>query len=359
MRRLSAALLGATGIAGQQFLSFLAGHQYFELKILSASERSVGKPYKSAVKWYQEFGIPEEFADIEVMLTEDALKNADVDIVFSALPSNIAEQIEPEFAKKGITVFSDAGCFRKDTDVPVMIPEINYQHIKLLEIQRKKRAWKGGLVKNPNCTTVTAAMALGPLKKYGIKRVNLASMQAVSGAGYDGVPSMAITDNVIPYIVGEEEKVEFENLKILGDFDETKGEVNLLPAVFSASCHRVNTLYGHIEALFIEFEREVDIEEVKDSIRNFTSKPQELQLPSAPKIPIYLTEDPFRPQVRMDRNAGEPDRCKGMSATVGRVRYDNNEKNRIKLITLAHNSIRGAAGNLVLTAELAFRYELI
>lgn len=359
MRKLSAALLGATGIAGQQFMSFLADHPFFKLEVLSASERSKGKPYKEAAKWYQEFKIPEEFTDIEVTSTEDALKNANVDIAFSALPSNVAEQIEPEFAKRGITVFSDAGCFRKEKDVPVMIPEINYPHIKLLEIQREKRGWKGGLVKNPNCTTVAAAMALGPLKKFGIKRVNLASMQAVSGAGYDGVPSMAITDNVIPYIAGEEEKVEFENLKILGDLDETKKEVKLLPAVFSASCHRVNTLYGHIEALFVEFENEVDIEEVKNCIRNFTSEPQRLELPTAPKIPIYLTEDPFRPQVRIDRNAGEPDRCKGMSATVGRVRYDHEEKNRIKLITLAHNSVRGAAGNLVLTAELAFKYELI
>jgi aspartate-semialdehyde dehydrogenase len=257
------------------------------------------------------------------------------------------------FAEKGVTVFSDAGCFRKEKDVPVMIPEINYQHIKLLYAQRKNRGWKGGIVTNPNCTTVAAAMALGPLRKYGINRVFLSSMQAVSGAGYDGVPSMMITDNVVPYIPGEEEKVEFENLKILGELDETSGEVKPLPAVFSASCHRVHTLYGHIEALFVEFDNEVDIEDVKRSIKEFKSRPQELELPTAPKIPIYLTEDPYRPQTRLDRNAGEPLRCRGMAATVGRVRYDHDEKNRIKLITLAHNSVRGAAGNLVLAAELA------
>lgn len=352
MGRLSAALLGATGIAGQQFLPFLAGHPYFELKVLSASARSAGKIYKDAVKWYQEYPIPDEFVNMPVIPTEEALEKANFDILFCALPSEIAAEWEPKFAEKGITVFSDAGCFRKEKDVPVMIPEVNYDHINLLSIQRKNRNWKGGIVKNPNCTTVAAAMALAPLKKYGIKRVFLASMQAVSGAGYDGVPSMAIIDNVIPYISGEEEKVEFENLKILGDLDEANGEVKLLPAVFSASCHRVPTLYGHIEALFIELEKEVDINDVKDSIRNFTSKPQQLELPTAPKIPVILTEDPFRPQVRLDRNAGEPDRCKGMSATVGRVRYDHDEKNRIKLITLAHNSIRGAAGNLILTAEL-------
>jgi aspartate-semialdehyde dehydrogenase len=164
---------------------------------------------------------------------------------------------------------------------------------------------------------------------------------------------MMITDNVVPYIPGEEEKVEFENLKILGELDETSGEVKMLPAVFSASCHRVHTLYGHIEALFVEFDNEVDIEDVKRSIKEFKSRPQELELPTAPKIPIYLTEDPFRPQTRLDRNAGEPLRCRGMAATVGRVRYDHDEKNRIKLITLAHNSVRGAAGNLVLAAELA------
>ena len=353
MEKLSAALLGATGIAGQQFLPFLAGHPYFDLKVLSASSRSAGKLYKDAAKWYQDSYMPEEYANMTVISTEDALKNADFDILFCALPSEIAQEFEPMFAEKGVTVFSDAGCFRKEKDVPVMIPEINYQHIKLLYAQRKNRGWKGGIVKNPNCTTVAAAMALGPLRKYGINRVFLSSMQAVSGAGYDGVPSMMITDNVVPYIPGEEEKVEFENLKILGKLDETSGEVKLLPAVFSASCHRVHTLYGHIEALFVEFDNEVDIEDVKRSIKEFKSRPQELELPTAPKIPIYLTEDPFRPQTRLDRNAGEPLRCRGMAATVGRVRYDHDEKNRIKLITLAHNSVRGAAGNLVLAAELA------
>jgi aspartate-semialdehyde dehydrogenase len=353
MGRLSAALLGATGIAGQQFLPFLTGHPYFDLKVLSASSRSAGKLYKDASKWYQDSYMPEEYANMTVISMEEALEKADFDILFCALPSEIAAEWEPKFAEKGITVFSDAGCFRKEKDVPVMIPEINYEHINLLSTQRKNRGWKGGIVKNPNCTTVAAAMALGPLRKYGIKRVFLSSMQAVSGAGYDGVPSMMITDNVVPYIGGEEEKVEFENLKILGDLNVAKGEVNLLPAVFSASCHRVHTLYGHLEALFVEFEKEVDIDEVKNSIKNFTSKPQELNLPTAPKIPIYLTEDPYRPQTRLDRNAGEPLRCRGMAATVGRVRYDHDEKNRIKLITLAHNSIRGAAGNLILTAELA------
>ena len=353
MEKLSAALLGATGIAGQQFLPFLAGHPYFDLKVLSASSRSAGKLYKDAAKWYQDSYMPEEYANMTVISTEDALKNADFDILFCALPPEIAQEFEPMFAEKGVTVFSDAGCFRKEKDVPVMIPEINYQHIKLLYAQRKNRGWKGGIVKNPNCTTVAAAMALGPLRKYGINRVFLSSMQAVSGAGYDGVPSMMITDNVVPYIPGEEEKVEFENLKILGKLDETSGEVKLLPAVFSASCHRVHTLYGHIEALFVEFDNEVDIEDVKRSIKEFKSRPQELELPTAPKIPIYLTEDPFRPQTRLDRNAGEPLRCRGMAATVGRVRYDHDEKNRIKLITLAHNSVRGAAGNLVLAAELA------
>jgi len=353
MEKLSAALLGATGIAGQQFLPFLAGHPYFDLKVLSASSRSAGKLYKDAAKWYQDSYMPEEYANMMVISTEDALKNADFDILFCALPSEIAQEFEPMFAEKGVTVFSDAGCFRKEKDVPVMIPEINYQHIKLLSAQRKNRGWKGGIVKNPNCTTVAAAMALGPLRKYGINRVFLSSMQAVSGAGYDGVPSMMITDNVVPYIPGEEEKVEFENLKILGELDETSGEVKMLPAVFSASCHRVHTLYGHIEALFVEFDNEVDIEDVKRSIKEFKSRPQELELPTAPKIPIYLTEDPYRPQTRLDRNAGEPLRCRGMAATVGRVRYDHDEKNRIKLITLAHNSVRGAAGNLVLAAELA------
>jgi aspartate-semialdehyde dehydrogenase len=358
MAKLSAALLGSTGMAGQQFMPFLAGHPYFELKVLSASERSAGKPYREVAKWYQETPIPAEFADMSVVSIPDALKS-DVEIVFCALPSGIAKEWEPKFAEKGMTIFSDAGCFREESDIPVMIPEINYPHMKLLSIQKKNRGWKGGIVKNPNCTTVAAAMALGPLREYGIKRVNLASMQAVSGAGYDGVPSMAIIDNVIPYIESEEEKVEFENLKILGKLDEEKGEIELYPAVFSASCHRVPTLYGHIEALFVEFENDVDIEDIKKSIRDFTSKPQEMELPTAPKKPLILFEDPYRPQTRLDRNLGDPIRCRGMAASVGRIRYDNEEKNRIKLISLAHNTVRGAAGNLVLAAEFALKEGLI
>ncbi|MBD3182305.1 aspartate-semialdehyde dehydrogenase [Candidatus Poribacteria bacterium] len=353
MAKLSAAILGPTGMAGQQFMPFLAEHPYFELKILAASERSAGKSYKDAAKWYQEKPIPSNLADMPVVSMEEALKKAEVDIVFSALPSKVAEGWEPKFAEKGMTVFSDAGCFRDEPDVPVIIPEVNYPHLKLLKIQQSKRGWQGGIVKNPNCTTVAAAMALAPLRKYGIKRVNLASMQAVSGAGYDGVPSMAILDNVIPYIEGEEEKVEYENLKILGELDESKGEVNLLPAVFSASCHRVCTINGHIEALFVEFENDVEIEDLRQSYLNFTSRPQELDLPTAPKPPVVLFDDPYRPQVKLDRNLGN-----GMAASVGRIRHDK-DKHRIKLIALAHNTVRGAAGNLVLAAELALKDGLI
>ena len=358
MEKLSVAILGSTGMAGQQFMPFLADHPYFDLKVLSASERSAGKPYKEVAKWYQETPIPRGFEDMRVVTIEDVLEKADIDIVFCALPSEIAQDCEQEFAKKGMTVFSDAGCFRSEPDIPVIIPEINHPHMKLLSIQTESRGWKGGIVKNPNCTTVAAAMALGPLRKYGIKRVNLASMQALSGAGYNGVPSMAILDNVIPYIEGEEEKVEFENLKILGELDEEKAEVKLHPAVFSASCHRVATLYGHIEALFVEFENDVEIEDVKRSLREFSSKPQELKLPTAPKDPIVLFEDPYRPQTRLDRNVGEPHRCRGMATAVGRVRHDK-DKNRIKMIALSHNTVRGAAGNLVLAAELALKDGLI
>jgi len=358
MVKLSAALLGSTGMAGQQFMPFLVDHPYFSLRALSASEKSAGRPYKEVAKWYLEDRIPPEFADLRVVAIEDVLQKAEVDIVFCALPSRVAQEWEPKFAEKGMTVFSDAGCFRTEPDIPVMIPEINYPHMKLLSVQKKNRGWKGGIVKNPNCTVAASAMALGPLRQYGVKRVNLASMQAVSGAGYDGVPSMAIIDNVIPYIEGEEEKVEFENLKILGEFDEAKDVVKLYPAAFSASCHRVPTLYGHIQALFVEFENDVKIEDVKRSLREFSSKPQELELPTAPKAPIILFEDPFRPQTRLDRNAGEPRRCRGMAASVGRVRHDK-DKNRIKMIALAHNTVRGAAGNLVLAAELALKDGLI
>jgi aspartate-semialdehyde dehydrogenase len=358
MERLPAALLGATGMTGQMFIRCLEDHPYFELKVLTASQSNAGKPYREAAKWYVEGDIPASVADLRVVETtvEAVLNEADVKVVFCGLPSGVAKPLEPEFARQGRHVFSDAGCFRTDPDVPVIIGEVNGDHLALLQRQRQQRPWPGSIVKNSNCTVIGTAMVLKPLLPFGVKQVYLSSMQAVSGAGYDGVPSMAILDNVIPYIVGEEEKVETEAVMMLGTLDEEACEVRDHPMFFSASCHRVATLYGHIVALFIEFEQEVDMNEIKAAIREFRGLPQELELPTAPRQPLVLFDDdqPFRPQVRLDRHLGEPARAAGMATAVGRVRHDHT-KNRIKLINLAHNTIRGASANAVLTAELAVR----
>lgn len=358
MDRIPAALLGATGMTGQQFIRCLEDHPYFELKVLTASEKNVGKRYGEAAKWYIESPIPPSVASLKIVETsvEAVLNEAEVQVVFCGLPSDKAKPLEPEFARRGLHVFSDAGCYRQDPDVPVIIGEVNGDHLALLRRQREQRPWPGSIVKNPNCTVTGAAMVLKPLARFGLKQVYLSSMQAVSGAGYDGVPSMAILDNVIPYIVDEEEKVETEAVMLLGTLDPEANEVRNHPMGFSASCHRVGTLYGHLEALFIEFEQEVDLEEVKTAIREFRGLPQELQLPTAPREPLILFDDdqPFRPQVRLDRYLGQPERAAGMAAAVGRVRYDHG-RNRIKLINLAHNTIRGASANAVLTAELALR----
>lgn len=358
MARIPAALLGATGMTGQQFVRCLEDHPYFELKVLTASKENAGKLYSEAAKWYIEGSIPPSVASMRIVETsvEAVLKAAKVKVVFCGLPSDKAKPLEPEFAKHGLHVFSDAGCYRSDPDVPVIIGEVNGDHLALLQRQREQRPWPGSIVKNPNCTVAGAAMVLKPLARFGLKQVYLSSMQSVSGAGYDGVPSMAILDNVIPYIVDEEKKVEEEAVMLLGTLDPAACEVRNHPMGFSASCHRVATLYGHIEALFIEFEQEVDLNEVKTAIREFRGQPQELQLPTAPRQPLILFDDdqPFRPQVRLDRYLGQPERAAGMATAVGRVRYDHS-RNRIKLINLSHNTIRGASANAVLTAELALR----
>ncbi|MBI4531360.1 MAG: aspartate-semialdehyde dehydrogenase [Candidatus Latescibacteria bacterium] len=357
MRKIPVALVGATGMTGQQFVALLHDHPFFELQVLTASSRSAGKSYREVAKWYIDRPMPERIAQMKVVNTtvDGIFRHGEVKVIFCGLPSGVAREIEPELAKHGMTVFSDAGCFRMEADMPVLIPEANPDHLDLLPFQRTLRGWTGGIVKNPNCTLVGTVMTLKPLLRYGVKQVYLSSMQALSGAGYDGVPSMAIIDNVIPYIADEEGKVEAESLKILGRLDTAAGTVVPHGMGISASCHRVGTLYGHLSAVFVEFEGEVDLDEIKEAIRGFRSEPQTLELPTAPREPLRLFEDPFRPQPRLDRDLGEPERCKGMAVAVGRVRYDSTGKHRIKLINLSHNTIRGAAGNSVLSAELAVR----
>ncbi|MEM1655166.1 MAG: aspartate-semialdehyde dehydrogenase [Nitrososphaerota archaeon] len=348
MDKLKAAVLGATGMVGQRLVKLLADHPRFELEVLAASSRSAGKKYSEAVHWCIEGEVPENAAEMTVVEArlEDVKRGGSVDLVFSALPSEIAREVEAEFARDGIPVISDASAYRMEEDVPILIGEVNPDHLKLVKEQRR-RGWRSFIVTSPNCTSNAMILALKPLLDvYGIRSVIVSTMQALSGAGWTGVPSMAITDNIIPYIRNEEEKVEREALKILGKLEGSR----IAPADIriSASCHRVNVLEGHLEAVFVELAREAEPEEVAETMRRFRGRPQELKLPTAPENPIIVRSEPDRPQPRLDRCAGN-----GMSVVVGRIRRDPVLRNGIKFLVLGHNTIRGAAGNAVLNAELA------
>ncbi|RJS90932.1 aspartate-semialdehyde dehydrogenase [Candidatus Bathyarchaeota archaeon] len=338
------AILGATGTVGQRFIQLLQKHPWFEVSVLAASERSAGKKYKEACRWRMETQMPEEVKDMTVVNTslKEVKQAGDVDFVFSALPGSVAGPIEKEFAAE-YPVVSKASAHRMDDDVPLLIPEVNPDHLELIPIQKKRRGWNGFISTDPNCSTIQLAITLKALMKFGVKSVIVSTMQALSGAGYPGVPSLDIIDNVVPYISGEEEKMENETKKILGML---RGE-QIQPAdiTISASCHRVNVKDGHLEAVYVSLEEKPTIEEVKEAFRSFVGEPQRLKLPTAPENPIVVREEVDRPQPRFDRDAG-----KGMSVVVGRIRED--PIMTIKYLCLGHNTIRGAAGAGILSAEL-------
>lgn len=339
------AILGATGAIGQRYIQLLKGHPWFQIEVLAASERSAGKKYKDACSWTMESDIPSEIADMTVADANlDAVKNSgNVDLVFSSLPGNLAGPVEEEFAAE-YPVFSKASAHRMDSDVPLLIPEVNPEHLALVEIQQKHRGWKGYITTDPNCSTIQMALTLKPLLQFGLKQVMVTTMQALSGAGYPGVPSLDIIDNVVPYIGNEEDKMESESNKILGIFDGTV--VQNAEFVVTSSCNRVNVKDGHLESVFVKLSQNPSVEEVKEAFRNFKGEPQQLMLPSAPNNPIIVREEPNRPQPRYDRGAG-----KGMSVCVGRIRSD--PIMTMKYMCLGHNTIRGGAGAGILSAELA------
>jgi len=338
-KMLKAAVLGATGMVGQIFIRLLDGHPWFETTVVAASERSSGRTYSKAANWKMTTPIPESIADLEVLdVTPSAVR--DVDIVFSALPAEVAGKVEEEFAEAGYVVLSNASAHRMEPYVPLLNPEVNGDHAELIEEQRKRRKWNGAIVTNPNCSTAVLTLALKPIyNEFGIDKVIVSTMQALSGAGYPGVASLDIVDNVIPFIKNEEEKMQSETLKILGS--------PLKPADFkvSASCHRVATLDGHIEAVFVETKRDSTPEKIAETMEGFVGEPQKLKLPSAPAKPIVVRKEEDRPQVRLDRMEGG-----GMSVVVGRVRKDP-ALGGVKFIVLGHNTVRGAAGCSILNAE--------
>ncbi|MEM0350430.1 MAG: aspartate-semialdehyde dehydrogenase [Archaeoglobaceae archaeon] len=337
-------ILGATGMVGQKFVQLLENHPWFKVTALAASERRIGKKYGSEVEWIVSQNIPAYAKNIEMVPLDP--KQIDADIVFSALPAEVAREVEPKFAEAGFVVSSNASAFRMFEDVPLVIPEVNADHLGLVEVQKRRRGWDGFIITNPNCTSTMFVITLKPLMDYfGIKSVRIASMQALSGAGYPGVPSLAITDNVIPFIKNEEEKCESEPLKILGKF--VGDRIEFAKFKISASCHRVPVIDGHLEAVWVELERDVSVEEVKEAFRSL--KP--LDLPSSPKEVIVIREEQDRPQPRLDRDTGN-----GMSVVVGRIRKD---AWGIKYLVLGHNTIRGAAGASILNGELLVKEKMI
>jgi len=342
-------ILGATGAVGQRMIELLADHPWFTVSEVAASERSAGKPYREAVRWTLDGSVPATIGDLIVKPAQPPL---DCDFVLSALDASVAGPVEEEFALTGYPVLSNSKNHRMEEDVPLLIPEINPDHLDLLAVQRKRRGFTTGcLVTNSNCTTMGLAMALKPLDDaFGVKELIVVTMQAISGAGYPGVPSLDILDNVIPYISGEEEKVEIESRKILGRLNGESLEFSNMK--ISAHCNRVHVLDGHTECVSVRLNRRASLKNLRHALASFAGEPQRLLLPSAPEHPIVVTEESDRPQPRRDRNTGN-----GMSVVVGRLRPC--EILDYKFTLLVHNTIRGAAGAAILNAELlASRGEL-
>jgi aspartate-semialdehyde dehydrogenase len=341
-RRIEVGILGATGMVGQHFVKFLQNHPWFELKWLGASDRSVEKKYRDATNWRLDGVMPPV---VQELMVEQCKPGSAPRLVFSAMDASVATEIERAFAQAGHVVVSNSRNHRMEPDVPLLVPEVNPDHLKLIPRQRERRGWKGQIVTNPNCSTVVLTMALGPLKRFGITRVVVTTMQAISGAGYPGVPSMDINANVIPFIGGEEEKMQQETQKILGEFRGDR--VEPLAARVSAHCNRVPVTDGHTETVSVELAAKPTEEEILAAFGSFTSIAQERKLPSAPPRPVIYMADPDRPQPR--RDAG---RERGMTVFLGRLRpcpaLD------YKFVAVGHNTVRGAAGAAVLNAELMY-----
>jgi len=339
-RKYRVGILGATGMVGQRFIQLLVDHPQFEVTAVAASDRSQGKTYGEACTWRLGGEMP---AMVRSMPVQPPSPPLDCDLVFSSLPGEIARETEGSFAAAGYPVISNSSAFRMDEDVPLLIPEVNHEHLGLLEQQRNKYS-RGFIVTNPNCSTIMVALALAPLHAvFGVEATVVTTLQALSGAGYPGVASLDILDNVLPYIGGEEEKIETETTKILGRF--TYERIETAAMAVSAQCHRVNVTDGHMATVRVKLARKASLNEVREALSSFRSLPQELGLYSAPANPIVVRDEEDRPQPKLDRDAGN-----GMSVTIGRLKPDSVLDYRF--VALSHNTIRGAAGAAILNAEL-------
>jgi len=339
-KKIPVGILGATGSVGQKFIELLSNHPWFEIAELAASEKSADKKYKDAVNWILSSNLSDKVAGLIVKNCEPS-RLVGIKLVFSGLDSSVAGEIEEAFAKKGYVVVSNSKNHRMDKDVPLLVPEINADHLEIIKMQK----YNGGcIVTNPNCSTIGLALALKPLHdKFGLEAVNVVTMQALSGAGYPGVASLDTIDNVIPFISGEEQKVETEPLKILGTLNSSS--IKFTNIKISAQCNRVSVVDGHTECVQVKLKKKSSIEEIKDAWNNFSGEPQRLSLPTAPIKPIYYFEEAKYPQPRIHRNID-----KGMAVSIGRLREDTLFD--YKFVILSHNTVRGAAGGAILCAEL-------
>ncbi len=340
-KKISVGILGATGSVGQKFIQLIDNHPFFETMEVMASDRSAGKTYKDVVNWFLPTPIPDSVANL---IIDRCVPNNKVRFVFSGLDSGVAGEIETEYAKAGYTVVSNAKNHRFDEDVPLLIPEVNSDHLDLVTSQQ----YNGGMIiTNPNCSTIGLTLALKPLEDaFGIDEVNVVTMQAVSGAGFPGVSSLSIIDNIVPFISGEEEKIESEPLKILGTLENNS--VKLKNFKMSAQCNRVSVIDGHLESVQVKLKEKTTKEKIIEAWRNFKGEPQSLNLPTAPEKPIYYFDEPGYPQPRLHRALEN-----GMAVSIGRLKecpiFD------YKFVVLSHNTMRGAAGGALLCAELLIK----
>jgi aspartate-semialdehyde dehydrogenase len=344
LSQIPVAVLGATGSVGQRFISLLDNHPWFKVVALAASDRSVGQKYAKAARWVLDVPMPEYAREMEVVpATTDCI---DAKIVFSALHTEVANELEPQFAKAGAAVCSNASSFRRGEDVPLLLPEINADHIHLVRQQRESKGWSGCIVTNPNCTSTGLTIALKALDNaFGVKKVFAVSLQALSGAGYPGVPSLDIMDNVIPNVAngGEEEKVEWEPRKMLGKYNDNR--IDLADIKFSVHTNRVAVIDGHTVCASVELFNQASPEDAETVLRGYQAPASASDLPSSPRPVIDVRREADRPQPRLDRLTG-----KGMTTVVGRVRRDPILD--LKFVVLSHNTIRGAAGASIYNAEL-------
>jgi aspartate-semialdehyde dehydrogenase len=336
--KIPVAILGATGSVGQKFVELLSDHPWFEIKELCASDKSAGKKYYDAVDWFLPSSLPDRVGEIIVQKCEPVLESK---VVFSGLDSNVAGKVETEFAKAGYKVISNSKNHRMDEDVPLLIPEVNPDHLALIKMQKYGQ---GCIVTNPNCSVIGLVLALKPLlDNFGLETVNVVTMQAVSGAGHPKVVNLDIEDNVIPLIKGEEPKVEIEPLKILGKLN--KNRVSFINFKISAQCNRVNVTDGHTECVQVKLKKKTSVEKIIKVWQEYSSEPQKLKLPLAPLKPIHYSDEESFPQPKHHRNND-----KGMAVSIGRLRKDTIFDYRF--VIMSHNTVRGAAGGAILCAEL-------